>query len=90
MQKHGEVIWKKHTLTLWSIKLTNVIWLVGRPIPTHGGGCYLKLNCQGKRNFNLKQLKQKFNGLRVTYREFSDLLKHTGFGWDAETNTVIA
>ncbi|RVX04394.1 L10-interacting MYB domain-containing protein [Vitis vinifera] len=50
----------------------------------------LEVNSQGKRNFNLKQLKQKFNRLRAMHREFSDLLKHTGFGWDAETNTVHA
>ena len=24
------------------------------------------------------------------HHEFFDLLKHTGFGWDAETNTVHA
>ena len=50
----------------------------------------LEVNSQGKRNFNLKQLKQKFNRPRAMHREFSDLLKHTGFGWDAETNTVHA
>ncbi|RVW17267.1 hypothetical protein CK203_069192 [Vitis vinifera] len=48
----------------------------------------LEVNSQGKRNFNLKQLKQKFNRPRAMHREFSDLLKHTGFGWDAETNTA--
>ena len=50
----------------------------------------LEVNSEGKRNFNLKQLKQKFNRLRSMYREFFDLLKHTGFGWDAKTNTVTA
>ena len=50
----------------------------------------LEVNNQGKRNFNLKQLKQKFNRLRAMYHEFSNLLKHTGFGQDAETNTVHA
>ena len=50
----------------------------------------LKVNSQEKRNFNLKQLKQKFNRLHAMHREFSDLLKHTGFGWDAKTNTVHA
>ena len=49
-----------------------------------------EVNSQGKRNFNLKQLKQKFNRLRATHREFSDLLKQTGFCWDAETNSVTA
>ncbi|RVW40375.1 L10-interacting MYB domain-containing protein [Vitis vinifera] len=48
----------------------------------------LEINSQGKRNFNLKQLKQKFNRLRAMHREFFDILKHTGFGWDAETNMV--
>lgn len=50
----------------------------------------LEVNSQGKRNFNLKQLKQKFNRLRATHRDFSNLLKHTGFSWNAETNTVTA
>ena len=40
----------------------------------------LKVNSQEKRNFNLKQLKQKFNRLRAMHHEFSNLLKHTGFG----------
>ncbi|RVW24930.1 hypothetical protein CK203_079546 [Vitis vinifera] len=35
-------------------------------------------------------LKQKFNRLRAMHREFSNLLKHIGFGWDAKTNTVDA
>ena len=50
----------------------------------------LKVNSQGEKIFNLKQLKQKFNRLRATLREFFDLLKHTGFGWDVETNMVHA
>ncbi|RVW21160.1 hypothetical protein CK203_110649 [Vitis vinifera] len=48
----------------------------------------LEVKSQGKINFNLKQLKQKFNRLRAMHREFSDLLKHTRFGWDVETNTA--
>ncbi|RVX02399.1 hypothetical protein CK203_028409 [Vitis vinifera] len=50
----------------------------------------LEVNSQGKINFNLKQLKQKFNRLRAMHREFSDLLKHARFGWNAETNMVHA
>ena len=50
----------------------------------------LKVSSQGERIFNLKQLKQKFNRLRATHHEFFDLLKHTGFGWDVETNMVHA
>ncbi|WKA06532.1 hypothetical protein VitviT2T_024428 [Vitis vinifera] len=50
----------------------------------------LEVNSQEKRNFNLKQFKQKFNRLCVMPHEFSDLLKHTGFGRDVETNTVHA
>ncbi|XP_059659488.1 L10-interacting MYB domain-containing protein-like [Cornus florida] len=41
--------------------------------------------------YNVKQLKAKFNRLRTKHHEFSTLLNETtGFGWDAETNTVIA
>ncbi|XP_048336047.2 L10-interacting MYB domain-containing protein-like [Ziziphus jujuba] len=48
------------------------------------------LNNKSKRNYNMKQIKQKFNRLRSKHREFSELLQQTGFGWDAETNTVNA
>ena len=50
----------------------------------------LDVNSQGKRNFNLKHLKQKFNKLHATHHGFFDLLKYIGFGWDAETNTMYA
>ncbi|XP_059648899.1 L10-interacting MYB domain-containing protein-like [Cornus florida] len=41
--------------------------------------------------YNVKQLKAKFNRLRTKHCEFSTLLNETtGFGWDAETNTVTA
>lgn len=49
-----------------------------------------KLNSMTNRSFSVKQIKQKFNRLRTKHREFSLLLQHTGFGWDAETNTVTA
>ena len=49
-----------------------------------------EMNVGAKRNFNLKQLKQKFHRLRAKYCEFSDLLKHTGFVWDVESNMVHA
>ena len=48
----------------------------------------LEVNSQGKRNFNLKQLKQKFNRLNEMHHELSDLLNHTRFTWDAKTNTM--
>ncbi|XP_048334822.2 L10-interacting MYB domain-containing protein-like [Ziziphus jujuba] len=48
------------------------------------------LNNKSKRNYNMKQIKPKFNRLRSKHREFSELLQQTGFGWDAETNTVNA
>ncbi|CAB4313924.1 unnamed protein product [Prunus armeniaca] len=38
----------------------------------------------------VKQLKYKFNRLRIAHREFSDLIEHTGFGWDPNANTVTA
>ncbi|XP_054800480.1 L10-interacting MYB domain-containing protein-like isoform X2 [Prosopis cineraria] len=49
-----------------------------------------RLNSVTSRSFNVKQLKQKVNRLRSMHREFTLLLKHTGFGWSAETNTVTA
>ncbi|KAL6276458.1 hypothetical protein ACE6H2_020059 [Prunus campanulata] len=38
----------------------------------------------------IPQLKSKFNRLRKVHRDFSDLLEHTGFGWDPIANTVTA
>lgn len=38
-----------------------------------------------------KQIKGKFNGLRMKHHSFSTLLNEpTGFGWDPEKGTVIA
>lgn len=45
---------------------------------------------EGKKSFKLNQVKAKFNRLRQKYRVFSQLMQQNGFGWDAETNTVIA
>ena len=47
-----------------------------------------ELNKQSNRNYRLLQLKTKFARLRQRHRIFSQLLQHTGLGWDAETNTV--
>ncbi|XP_062095056.1 L10-interacting MYB domain-containing protein-like isoform X2 [Humulus lupulus] len=49
-----------------------------------------ELQIKSKRKYLIKQIKQKFNRLRTKYREFAELLKQTGFGWDRETNTVVA
>ena len=38
----------------------------------------------------MNQFKGKFNRMRLLHREFSMLINQTGFGWDAETNTVHA
>ena len=43
----------------------------------------------GKR-FVIQKLKSKFNRLRKKHQEFSDLIEHTGFGWDPVANTVTA
>ncbi|XP_048331881.2 L10-interacting MYB domain-containing protein-like [Ziziphus jujuba] len=48
------------------------------------------INNKSKRNYNMKQIKQKFNRLRSKHHEFSELLQQTGFDWDAETNTMNA
>ena len=42
------------------------------------------------KKYGEKQLKSKFNRLRKKHREFSDLIGHTGFGWDPIANTVTA
>ena len=45
---------------------------------------------QTKKRFNIGQLKSKFNRLRKKHREFSNLIAHTGFGWDPISNIVTA
>ena len=46
------------------------------------------LEVNSKKKINLKQFKQRFNRLYVTHCEFFNLLKHTRFGKDVETNKV--
>ncbi|XP_059668904.1 uncharacterized protein LOC132313994 [Cornus florida] len=41
------------------------------------------------KNYELKQLKSKFNHLRVDYRAFMSLLGETGVGYNAETGIVV-
>ena len=48
------------------------------------------LNIRTNRTFTMKQVKQKYNRLRSKHGQFSHLLKQTGFGWNAEKNTVVA
>ena len=49
-------------------------------VTTHGEGCYLRLIAKGKEISIRNSLKKKFNRLCAMYHEFSDHLKHTGFG----------
>jgi hypothetical protein len=49
-----------------------------------------KLNVHANWGFNHKQVKTKFNRLRTRHHIFSQLLEHTGMGWNPVTNTVIA
>ena len=49
-----------------------------------------KLNVRANRSFNHKQVKIKFNWLQTRHRIFSQLLEHTGMGWNPVTNTVTA
>jgi hypothetical protein len=49
-----------------------------------------RLNSVTNRSFTARQLKAKMHRLRAMYREFYSLLQNTGFGWNAETNTVTA
>ncbi|XP_045804102.1 L10-interacting MYB domain-containing protein-like isoform X1 [Trifolium pratense] len=50
-----------------------------------------RLNSVTNRSFTVRQLKAKMHRLRaIMYREFYSLSQNTGFGWNAETNTVTA
>ncbi|GAV83466.1 LOW QUALITY PROTEIN: Myb_DNA-bind_3 domain-containing protein [Cephalotus follicularis] len=48
-----------------------------------------ELNLLTMKGYSVVQIKQKFNRIREKHRLFSSCLS-TGFGWDAETNTVHA
>nr|POF27139.1 hypothetical protein CFP56_08514 [Quercus suber] len=48
-----------------------------------------KLNKQTKKSFPHKKVVHKHNRLRLKQRKWSQLLKHTGLGWDEHTQTVI-
>ncbi|KAF5466006.1 hypothetical protein F2P56_015965 [Juglans regia] len=49
-----------------------------------------KLSTVGPRNFNSDQVKGKIARLKRRQREFTDLLKQTGLGWDSERKAPIA
>ncbi|PRQ58029.1 putative Myb/SANT-like domain-containing protein [Rosa chinensis] len=49
-----------------------------------------ELFAESTKRYVVPQLKSKFNRLRKKHREFSDLIEHTGFGWDPIANTVTA
>ncbi|XP_004308208.1 PREDICTED: uncharacterized protein LOC101308913 [Fragaria vesca subsp. vesca] len=49
-----------------------------------------ELFAETTKRYLVPQLKSKFNRLRKKHREFSDLIEHTGFGWDPIANTVTA
>ena len=48
------------------------------------------LNELGKRSFTMTQFKGKFNRMCLLHCEFSTPINQTGFGWNAETNTIHA
>ena len=49
-----------------------------------------ELFAETTKRYGVPQLKSKFNRLRKKHREFSDLIDHTGFGWDPIANTITA
>ena len=51
MHKKEEEIYEGYLLTLWSMKLTKVIWLAGRSTPTQRR-MLLEVISERKRNFN--------------------------------------
>ena len=46
------------------------------------------LNERTGKDFITKQVQQKHNRLRLKQRKWSQLLRHTGLGWDEQTQTV--
>ncbi|KAF5459896.1 hypothetical protein F2P56_019807 [Juglans regia] len=49
-----------------------------------------KLSAVGPRNFNSDQVKGKLARLKRRQREFTDLIKQTGLGWDPARNAPVA
>ncbi|XP_023904953.1 uncharacterized protein LOC112016657 [Quercus suber] len=47
-----------------------------------------ELNRRTGKDFILNQVQQKHNRLRTKQRKWSQLLRHTGLGWDEQTQTV--
>ena len=48
----------------------------------------IELNQKIGKDFITKQVQQKHNRLRLKQRKWSQLLRHTGLGWDEQTQTV--
>ena len=48
----------------------------------------IELNQKIRKDFITKQVQQKHNRLRLKQRKWSQLLRHTGLGWDEQTQTV--
>ena len=44
-----------------------------------------ELNERIEKDFVFKQVQQKHNRLRLKQRKWSQLLRHTGLGWDEQT-----
>ena len=49
-----------------------------------------KLNTQTRKSFPPKKVVQKHNRFRLKQHKWSQLLKHTGLGWDEHIQTVIS
>lgn len=47
-----------------------------------------ELNRRTEKDFVFKQVQQKHNRLRLKQRKWSQLLRHTGLGWDEQTQIV--
>ena len=48
-----------------------------------------KLNTQTKKSFPRKKVVQKHNRLRLKQRKWSQLLKHTGLGWERSPKQLL-
>ena len=48
-----------------------------------------EFNLRANKNYNREQLRQKYQRLKGRHRVFSQLLRHTGMGWDPIVNMIV-
>ncbi|XP_031394615.1 uncharacterized protein LOC116206026 [Punica granatum] len=48
------------------------------------------INLFPEKHLCLQKVKEKYQRMKTNFTRFAEILKHTGVGWDADTNTITA